>query len=267
MHLKRLLTALVLAPLVVGLLLSGWTIPFYLLLIAVACLAQWEYLSMAFPGSGYAELRVFGLILAASVVVWPMFAGTPGIVFAAGLFVLSFCFFVIRSEPVESAFTRTSRFLLGLAYAPLMISLFIPIWSVADAGLWLILALGTVFMGDTGAFYAGRNFGRRPLAPKVSPKKTVEGSIGSIVASEIFAVLFSVFALPEASTVGIVVLALIMNVLGQTGDLFESLLKRSAGVKDSGTLLPGHGGILDRIDGVLFAIPALSIYLHCFHLR
>jgi phosphatidate cytidylyltransferase len=123
----------------------------------------------------------------------------------------------------------------------------------------LFLMMLTVFVSDTGQYYAGRLFGRRPLAPLVSPKKTIEGAAGGFVCGTLVMVLAGGWWLP-AINVGVrALLGAVMVALGIAGDLFESMLKRSAGVKDSSTLIPGHGGILDRLDALLFVAPVYYV--------
>jgi phosphatidate cytidylyltransferase len=118
-----------------------------------------------------------------------------------------------------------------------------------------------MMVGDAGAYYVGRAFGRSPLAPVLSPKKTVEGLGGGIVFSVATAVFLRYATLPQLALATAVGLGLSMALFGVVGDLFESLLKRSAGIKDTSSLLPGHGGVLDRIDSLLFAAPFLFLYL------
>ena len=118
-----------------------------------------------------------------------------------------------------------------------------------------------MMVGDAGAYYVGRAFGRSPLAPVLSPNKTVEGLGGGIVFSVATAVFLRYAALPRLALATAVGLGLSMALLGVVGDLFESLLKRSAGIKDTSSLLPGHGGVLDRIDSLLFAAPLLFLYV------
>lgn len=118
-----------------------------------------------------------------------------------------------------------------------------------------------VFMSDTGAFYFGRFFGRHKLYPSVSPGKTWEGAVGGLLFSLIPAYGFALFVSLYRWNWRILILTLAISIAGQIGDLAESMLKRNCGVKDSGNILPGHGGILDRIDGLLFAIPLLYLYL------
>jgi len=125
----------------------------------------------------------------------------------------------------------------------------------------LFLLMLTVVVSDTAQYYSGRAFGRRPLAPKVSPKKTVEGAFGGLVAGAILLVVAGAWWLPAVPIALRVMLGVTIVALGITGDLFESMLKRSAGMKDSSSLIPGHGGILDRIDALLFAAPVYYVVL------
>ena len=125
-----------------------------------------------------------------------------------------------------------------------MLSLFIIIWA-----------------GDTGAYVVGKLLGRR-LLTKISPKKTVEGSFGGLIFSMILAVVCKYFLLPELSVNNAIWLGALIGIMGQIGDLAESLLKRSANVKDSGSILPGHGGMLDRLDSLLFGAPAMYYYVY-----
>jgi phosphatidate cytidylyltransferase len=130
-----------------------------------------------------------------------------------------------------------------------------------DLGRFLILfTLVAVYFGDTTAFYVGRAWGRKKLAPTISPGKTVEGGWGALGGSILGALLSKYLFLPQLSPVHALILGGAIGVLGQLGDLWESLLKRSAQVKDSGTLIPGHGGLLDRIDSVLFSAPLVYYY-------
>ena len=130
----------------------------------------------------------------------------------------------------------------------------------ANGHRWLLTALALVWVADSGAYFAGRRFGRHKLAPVISPNKTVEGALGGVVAGTLVALAFGWFA--GATTAQLPALALVAAVTvaaSIVGDLVESLLKRQAGVKDSGDLIPGHGGVLDRVDSVLAALPVFAI--------
>ena len=124
-----------------------------------------------------------------------------------------------------------------------------------------LLLLGAIVVSDSSQYYAGRMFGRRPLAPSISPKKTVEGAVGGVVLATAFMVLAGAKMLPFVGYGPLFVLGLLVVGLGICGDLFESRLKRTAGVKDSSSLIPGHGGVLDRIDALLFAVPPFYLFV------
>ncbi len=138
---------------------------------------------------------------------------------------------------------------------------FMYFYETREAGLIFILyALLIVWMTDTGAYLSGRTFGRRKLWPQISPNKTVEGFVGGILSSVLLAVIFSVFGLIEnPSIILLIIYTMILSVAGQLGDLVESALKRHFDVKDSGSLLPGHGGVLDRFDSFIFVLPLMNI--------
>ncbi len=157
-----------------------------------------------------------------------------------------------------TAIGSASAALLPSLYLGLPLGAMVAIRETRGAAVLFLLML-TVMVSDTSQYYAGRVFGRRPLAPAISPKKTIEGAIGGLVAGPLCFALAGVWWLPEA-TVGLrVAVGVIVVALGIAGDLFESMLKRSAGVKDSAGWIPGHGGVLDRIDALLFAAPVYYI--------
>jgi phosphatidate cytidylyltransferase len=124
-----------------------------------------------------------------------------------------------------------------------------------------LLLIATVVVSDTAQYYSGRAFGRRPLAPTISPKKTIEGAVGGLLTASIFLTFAGRTVFPLARPVSLFLLGVAIVALGIAGDLFESRLKRVAGIKDSSALIPGHGGVLDRIDALLFATPAFYWYV------
>jgi phosphatidate cytidylyltransferase len=132
--------------------------------------------------------------------------------------------------------------------------------------LWVLWLLAVIFAGDTAAFYSGRTWGQKKLFPQVSPGKTWVGAAGGVAASLVVGILLGRWLLPEMKVLGLAWLALTLAVVGLLGDLFESMLKRQARVKDASQILPGHGGMLDRLDSLLFAAPAL-VYIRLFILR
>jgi phosphatidate cytidylyltransferase len=159
-------------------------------------------------------------------------------------------------SPVHSGDVFCSH-ITGFVYVPFFLGHVILIHAWQDGALWVLFLLAVVFSGDTAAYYTGKAVGRHKLCSKISPGKTVEGAIGGIGGSLLAGCLFKIYGgiyLPWALCLG---LALLLGVAGQIGDLVESMMKRTVKIKDSGTLLPGHGGVLDRIDGLLFATPVL----------
>jgi phosphatidate cytidylyltransferase len=126
---------------------------------------------------------------------------------------------------------------------------------------WLVFLYLVIWASDTGAYYVGTAFGKHRLYEKISPKKSVEGLLGGVLASVLVAVLCKLWLVPSLGIIEAAVLGAVLALAGTAGDLSESLIKRSAGVKDSGTIIPGHGGILDRMDSMLFAAPVLFFYL------
>ena len=148
----------------------------------------------------------------------------------------------------------------GVIYIPASLSLFVLLRSETDGILWIFFLLVMVFAGDTGALYTGKFFGKHKLSPFISPGKTIEGSMGGMLLAIIVGYLFVLLFLPQLNMPSIFIFIIIINIAGQTGDLFESELKRTGNIKDSGNILPGHGGILDRIDALLFAVPVAYLF-------
>ncbi len=165
-------------------------------------------------------------------------------------------------ERAAGAVSGTFAGVLYVGYTFVCLALLKRDFGAEGAG-WVLILLAMTWMSDTGAYFVGRAVGRRRLAPKVSPKKSVEGAVGGLVASVLAALAIGALMLPALSLAETVLLAVVANFLGQVGDLCESLLKRSVGVKDSGRIIHGHGGILDRMDAVLFTVPwvyAFALY-------
>lgn len=151
----------------------------------------------------------------------------------------------------------------GYLYVPLLLSHLVLVRALPHGVAWIFLLFFVVMCGDSAAFYVGSAIGKHRLYPEVSPKKSIEGALGGLVGSIGGALLARYLFYPELAIVHAVIAALLLGTLGQIGDLFESMIKRSCGVKDSGTIFPGHGGVLDRLDSMLFAAPALY-YFACF---
>ena len=163
---------------------------------------------------------------------------------------------LLRDDTLE----RASATAFGLIYIAVPLGTLVLIHRLGGREAVLFLLL-TIVVSDSSQYYTGRLFGRRPLAPAISPKKTVEGAVGGLLIATLFVVFAGRFVFPFVRVPWLIVLGLVLVALGIAGDLFESRLKRTAGVKDSSTLIPGHGGMLDRIDALLLAIPAFYVFL------
>ncbi len=276
--LTRIATGLVLAPLLIWLILAGplWAIA--VVVAVAAALAAGELVGMFAVCSG--RDRALAMVLSGAIAGAPLAGGLlPHAVLMVAVAVVMAT--VLRSlDDLEAGARRSALLVLALAYVGGMGAAMVSIGLHASelpaahepviAGLAfgrgaLITMFAIVFGGDTGAYFAGRALGRHKLNELVSPKKTWEGTVGGLLASMAFGWLghrLLVPALPAAHAIG---LGLCCGAFGQIGDLSESLFKRATGTKDSGRLLPGHGGMLDRIDGVLFAAPVFYLYLLLVH--
>jgi phosphatidate cytidylyltransferase len=265
---KRVLTAVILVPLVLLLIFKAqgqfWLI--YTVVGVIAELALWEYLTLA-DASGAKTPRIAAVICVALLFLTtfrrPEFLSP--LLGAIALALLIVCAF---RSPLHRVLPDAAYSVFGVLYVGLSLTT-LPLLDAQEEGpSLLVFLLFVVWAGDTVALYIGRTWGRRRLAPSLSPGKTWEGSIASMAGSlAITALLFWLAAILQARGIAVLsypgsvghwlVLAAILNVAGQVGDLVESAIKRGAGVKDSGSLLPGHGGVLDRIDALLIAAPVL----------
>jgi phosphatidate cytidylyltransferase len=161
---------------------------------------------------------------------------------------------------LTSAARQAAAGALAIAYLGVPLGALVAVHLIGGRGAVLLLVF-TIVVSDSAQYYAGRLLGRHPLAPRLSPKKTMEGAIGGFVAAPLFLYVAGPYGVPVASPPAIAVLGLALVAAGIAGDLFESLLKRAAAMKDSSTLIPGHGGVLDRLDALLFATPVFYAYL------
>ena len=275
---KRILTATVLVLLVLALIFFGniWLMTLFAAIVAE--LAAYEYLQLAAVGAQAhnAKLRIpiwwmaLGTALA-FVVTLPNFPVEDQLPVLSALTLILFAWNGFRS-PLIQVLPDTAQGLFGLIYIAYPLTLIPLLWKQEDGPALVLFLMVCVWAGDTAALYFGRAFGKRKLAPRLSPGKTWVGSIASIVASMLAAGLIiyvSDILTAHGNTVlhiseplwQSLLLAAILNIAAQLGDLLESAIKRGAGVKDSGTMLPGHGGILDRIDALLLSAPVLWFIL------
>jgi phosphatidate cytidylyltransferase len=161
---------------------------------------------------------------------------------------------------MEQRFLSIGASLLGACCVGMGLGIQVPLRGRVHGAEWIFLLYLAVWLGDAGAYYVGRSLGRHAMASRISPRKTWEGAVGHVLASLAGAALAKAWFFPALTWGDVAVVGILLSVAGQLGDLFISLLKRAAGVKDTGKALPGHGGVLDRADSLLFAGPALFIY-------
>ncbi|MGA2456121.1 MAG: phosphatidate cytidylyltransferase [Terriglobales bacterium] len=286
---QRVATAVVLIPLVLLLVLKA---PLYVLAIvagAVALLAIAEFLKLAthyavqpLGPATYAFVALFFVfVIIASTNRTPLVETTAmlyGIALAAALAPFVFLTVAMRRSNLTSGYPAAAASAFAFVYIAIPMALLVAIRQQPAGAIWTIYTLLAVWAGDIFAYFVGRSLGRHRMSPEISPKKTWEGAVASVLASVIVGTLWiqhapgisstllrvglidrrdGMFGLEQPQLWPIIVLSAVINIAAQLGDLVESLIKRGAGVKDSGTILPGHGGMLDRIDAMLFAVPVV----------
>lgn len=263
MHLHRLISALVAIPFLVFLIFQGgWWFTALIGVVSVICLR--EYYRIVLQPEGFSLFGVVPVLGYAFAPCFALAAHYHSVPMTLGLLILNLLaagavavFQYGKNPGISKAVLRQTH---GLVYIPVLLSLFIVIRQGSDGIQWVFFILFVVFGEDTGAFYTGSYLGRHKLIPSVSPKKTVEGAVGGLAAGVLLGLLFRHLFLPHLSVFPCLVLIVSLCVLAPIGDLFESVLKREGNVKDSGTIMPGHGGLLDRIDALLFAVPVAYFF-------
>jgi phosphatidate cytidylyltransferase len=249
---KRVLTAAIGIPLFVWIVLGAPRWVFVLLVVALSAAAAWELMRMFERAGrpGYTALGVAGAAAVTASFAWPGTALVLTVAVAAAL-----------SAPIwtdtAGALDRVLATLLPIVYIGWLLGHGVLLGLLPDGANLILFLVGTTWAGETAALVIGSAMGRHPLAPGISPRKTVEGAVGQLAVSVATAAVVGSWLLPHWP-VGVVVLAgAVLGVTGQIGDLAESVIKRTLGAKDTGGLMPGHGGVLDRLDGLLVNAPAL----------
>ncbi len=260
----RIITAVVALPLLSLLIIYASQDLFSLVVTIVSALALHEFFSMTLPRERVAErisATVAGTVLAA-LLCWQL--SEYALMFSAGLFICFAIVYLFRFRDISTVTAQLGVTLMGFMYLPLMLSFLAKLRLLESGTEWVFLVLALVMVGDSAAYFVGSSIGRTKLYPAISPNKSIEGAVGGLVGSLIAALIFSHLFLPEIGFFSVVLVVFLVGILSQIGDLFESMLKRSCGVKDSGKMIPGHGGLLDRLDSLLFAFPTayfLALYL------
>jgi phosphatidate cytidylyltransferase len=291
--LKRIATAVVLIPIVLLLVLRAPVPVLAVVAAAVALITVQEFLKLT-ESYGVQPLRLptyifvgllFVLLGASAIGETPQVSGLKfvlGLGFSCAIAPFLFLTISMRRAQMSSAYPAAAASVFAFAYIALPMAMLVQIRQQVAGAFWLLYLLLIVWAGDVFAYFVGRSLGRALMAPRISPKKTWEGAAASLAASLLVtSLLFShslqissfllrvglierrdgMFGLEKPEMWPIILLTVVLNVVAQLGDLVESLIKRGAGVKDSGTILPGHGGMLDRIDALLFAAPVLWFYV------
>ena len=256
----RLLTAVVTMPALLWLVFWApvWFYAFVILAVTFVALREFGVMASGSIKGGQHTVTIGGMAIAVA-----MGLSQSGAAISAGLVVcLASVLFVTlaTAEDMEKSVNKAAHILLGCLYAGLLLPHFIWLRAVGDGPTWVIFVLACCMAGDAGGYFGGAAFGRHPLWPSVSPKKTIEGSLVSLLASLVAGIVVNDLFLGHLGGVEVLMVAGVVNVLAQLGDLLESMIKRAYKAKDSGWILPGHGGVLDRTDSLVF--PVVFIYYY-----
>lgn len=260
----RAITALVGIPLLVLVIGLGPSWSFSLLVFLVTVGALLEFSSIALPNCLNERWlgTILGTVVALGLIV-PRFRAAE--LWLVGFIGFVFSLYFLLGGEFTSRHQGLGWILLGSLYVGYLVPHFVLLYEFRDGKKWIFWLLLVIMVGDTAAYLVGSTIGKRKLAPRISPGKTVEGALAAIGGSLFAGVVGGRFLLPDVAWMETVFLSLGLNVLGQAGDLFESWIKRRCSVKDSGTILPGHGGLLDRIDSLIFPVVFTTYYLKLLH--
>lgn len=272
---KRIVTAVVAIPLIILIVKASNDYVFFAAILAVIVLALKEFFEITLANES--ALEKWMAILAGCLVPVFVFLGVKSspesslYLSSSSYAVIVFCFiafffyYIVLPGKEDNAFSVVSSKFFGIFYVAVLLSYLFPIQAHPQGANLMLFLLFVTWAGDSGAYFIGSSIGKRPLAPSISPKKTVEGAVGSVVSSVLAAVFCQIVFLNTFDITSCAVMGLGINIFNQVGDLAESIIKRAYKVKDSGNIIPGHGGVLDRIDSLLFAVPFLYYYLKVFN--
>jgi len=256
----RLLTSAVAIPLLLGLLFRGPAIGWAWLIFTATCIAAYELYAMNAPGDRVAQ--VFGVLSTVAVALTVYFATRDAralLTLGIAVPLVGSLMPLLRVKDISNSGLRVMTLAAGPWYVGASLTTTSLLRRDYGAG-WVLLVLSVAWLADTGGYFVGRRFGGKKLYPAVSPNKTWAGLYGALAASTLAGALASLWYLPNLPLAHGLVLGFVGGGIGQLGDLVESLLKRSVGAKDSGFIIPGHGGLLDRIDALLFVAPTTYLY-------
>lgn len=252
MHLKRLIVAIILLPLIYLYINYLPEVYFLFLIILVSLIATNEFYSMY---KIYGLLRVFGLLFSILFLLISYYYEYLLTDIFFSFFIIFLALRLLTKKTPISALSEVAPAIIGLYYISGLMSYQIFLRRMGIE--WLILLYASVWLADSFAYYIGKSFGKRKLFVEVSPNKTIAGAVGSFIGSLVSVFLIKMLLIPSMTTKYSVIIGIIIGGTSIIGDLIESMFKRDAGVKDSGFLIPGHGGFLDKIDGLLITAPLL----------
>jgi phosphatidate cytidylyltransferase len=261
--LERVISGIIAIPIVLGIILYGHLGLFFFLIASIVLIATHEYFSMI-ANAGISGFPIEGLALSFFLLAIgffiPAFLPLFGVLIPLTLFII----WCLREKNVHVALDSISYTLFGILYTAGLGGYFLLISQLEGGRQMIVFILLFVWTGDSAAFYVGRILGERKLLELVSPNKTIAGAVANVIGTLIAALLASKLFFNEIPLIHCLIVAFICGIIGQFGDLTESLIKRNCRVKDSGNLVPGHGGVLDRIDSLLFVGPAFYCYYQIF---
>jgi len=256
---KRIIPGLFIAGLWLLLLLKGPIALFFVVLAIVAWVGCDEYVRMVAGGRKKVTERWFlNSVLATPVFfvcLFPQISALP-LSILLSFFVLT-GYFLIKYKSIEDNYLYFCRLVFGLIYIGFLGAHLVLLRNLPEGGSWLVIVSAITASSDSGAYFIGRAIGKNKLSPHISPNKTIEGAIGGVGAGLVGASFFAFVLLPAVNWPFLLFSTVLICCVGIAGDLTESIIKRGTGTKDSGTILAGHGGILDRVDSLLFAAPVL----------
>lgn len=259
---RRVLAAVVFVPIFFFLVRDLGPVAFFVLVVISGMFAVGEFYRLhvgpaSWPWWGWAGVAFTGLFLGSTQ--WPGLLSERTVL--AGTLSSALCMPLFSGKPLKDSLLDGMVLIMGVLYVGLSLGYLLLTRAQPDGTMLIFFVVLVTWAGDTGAYIAGKSLGRHALAPIVSPKKTYEGLAGGIVLACLAAVVARAWFLPRFSLVDCLALGLLLTIAGLIGDLAESAMKRHAGFKDSGALIPGHGGMLDRLDSLLFTGPAFYYYV------
>lgn len=258
---SRVIPGLALAACWLILLLKGSVAIFTLVLVPLLAIGAYEYNRMAFSEKSPLLPLFLTLLFIFPIIInlfLPQFGISGGLCLA---FLLLAFLTLVRYREGFDAYGFFSRASLGLLYVGFLGAHLLLLRALPEGNSWLLVLTGITAGSDSGAYYCGRAFGKHKLSPLISPKKTIEGAVGGLLAGMVVSAVLAMFLFDTVPWSFLLPVAILLGMVGIGGDLTESVIKRATSTKDSGTLLAGHGGILDRADSILFAAPVLYYLL------